>query len=567
MKKITSIGLIILFSLIFLVLERKNIKYYKVLEVVEGDKFYIDLNKNGIKDKDELFHIKNVNAFPERYSRKIEDYAKRYNLTTDECIFLGKMAKTFAAQKLLGKEISFKNVIQPYNPKYYYRFAEIYLEDKDFGILLLKEGLAFAYEGKGFNSYKTYEDINKIKKNAAQCGKTCLKNQKADFIKTRQKQPFKQTENAKTISYTASSHAIFGDVEIFLINPNTFNRPSSSCKTQACSAILANINNAKTSIDFALYGIENQNEVLKALKDAKERGVLIRGVVDSKPDNTYVYKDTEKLNADFDIISDFKPHFMHNKFFIFDNKTVITGTANVSASGTGGYNANTVVLIKNSSVARLYTREFNEMYRGNFSLAKENSSQKILLNDGKEVDIYFSPAGNPLYKGILPLLTKAKKEIFVSIFYLTNKEIINALIEAKKQGVDVKIIYDAVGANAMKEKVRSLRDAGVLLKVENWGGKNHEKNMVIDSEYLITGSANFSNSGMKKNDENILIFKNAALAGFYRKHFLNLYNSIDNKYLKFTPRAESFESGNSCYDGIDNNFDGKIDSEDVGCKR
>ena len=146
------------------------------------------------------------------------------------------------------------------------------------------------------------------------------------------------------------------------------------------------------------------------------------------------------------------------------------------------------------------------------------------------------------------------------------RKIINALIEAKKRGVDVKIIYDAVAANSMKEKVRWLRISGVSLKVENWGGKDHEKNMVIDGKYFITGSANFSNSGMKKNDENVLIFKSSAIAGFYQKHFLDLYNSIDNKYLKFTPRAESFESGNSCYDGIDNNFDGKIDSEDIGCK-
>ncbi len=566
MKKISAVILITLFSLIFLIIERQNVQYYKVLEVVEGDKFYIDLNKNGIKDNDELFHIKNVNAFPERYNRKIEDYAKRYDLTLDECIFLGKMAKTFAAQKLLGKEISFKSAIQPYNPKYYYRFAEIYLDGEDFGILLLKEGLAFAYEGKGFNPYKAYEDLKKIKKNAERCGKTCLKNQNPNFAKTSVNRPSKQDNNAKTIIYTTSQHGVFGDVELFLINPNSSKRPSNTCKTQACKVILTNINNACNSIDFALYGIEGRNEILKALKDAKNRGVKIRGVVDGKPDNTYVYSDTAELYASFDTISDFKPHFMHNKFFIFDNKAVITGTMNISASGTGGYNANTVVLIKNPSVAQVYTKEFNEMYAGNFSLAKENNDSSIILNDGTTVDIYFSPKGNLLYKGILPILTQAKREIFVSIFYLTNNEIINALIEAKKRGVDVKIIYDAVAANSMKEKVRWLRVSGVSLKVENWGGKDHEKNMVIDGKYFITGSANFSNSGMKKNDENVLIFKSSAIAGFYQKHFLDLYNSIDNKYLKFTPRAESFESGNSCYDGIDNNFDGKIDSEDIGCK-
>ena len=187
---------------------------------------------------------------------------------------------------------------------------------------------------------------------------------------------------------------------------------------------------------------------------------------------------------------------------------------------------------------------------------------------GKNVglDIYFSPVGNPLEKGILPILRGAKKEVYVSIFYLTNRAIINELIAAKARGADVRVIYDAVGANNMKDQVKILRAAGVKVKVENWGGKDHEKNMAVDGRIFITGSANFSNSGMKRNDENILIFKSPEIAGFYRDYFLKLYRGLDEKYLKFTPRAESLESGNSCYDGLDNNFDGKVDKDDAGCK-
>ncbi len=567
MKRLISIFVIILSSLIFMLSERHNTQYYKVLEVVEGDKFYIDLNKNGIKDKDELFHVKNVNTFPLKYNSKIEYYSKRYNLTECQMFFLGETAKKYTTKMLFGKEISFITEPAPYNPKYYYRFAEISLDGKDFAVMLLEEGLAFAYEGKNFNPYKTYEDLKKIKKNASLCPETCLKKQKSNFNKTKENQGFQRNKNAKTPVFTESPVRTYGSVSIFLINPNTFNKPSYSCKANACKVILDKIKSAQNSIDFAVYGTERQPEVIQALLDAKKRGVKIRGVVDSKPDNTYVYKDTTKLVSNFDTISDFKTPFMHNKFFIFDEKTVITGTMNISAAGSGGYNANTVVLINNPDVARVFTREFNEMFSGKFQTAKGNNTAKnISLNNACTLDIYFSPVGNVLNEGILPLLTQAKKEIYVSIFYLTNKPIIDALINAKKRGVDVKIIYDAVGANSMKEKVRSLRAAGVLLKAENWGGKDHEKNMVIDGKYFITGSANFSNSGMGKNDENILIFKNPEIAGFYRNYFLKLYNSIDNKYLKFTPRAESFESGNSCYDGIDNNFDGKTDSEDIGCK-
>ncbi len=573
MKRFLAVFIIILSSLIFVVLEHKNTQYYRVLEVIEGDKFYIDLNKNGAKDKDELFYVKNVNTFPAKYNSKIKEYAERYDITVCEALSLGEAAKNFTKEKLEGKEISFKNPPVPYKPRYYYRFAEILTKDnKDFGIILLEEGLAFAYESKSrsknFNPYKTFENLKKLKKNAEFYSKTCSKDEKRDFEKDKQNQEFQHNTKLKTQAYTDSPVRKFGSVTIFLINPNTFNKPSNTCKTQACRVILDNIKNAQNSIDFALYGFEGQDEIFKALIEAKSRGVTVRGVVDSKPDNTFVYRDTTKLISNFQAISDFKTPFMHNKFFIFDKKAVITGTMNISASGCGGYNANTVVLTDNPSIAAVFTQEFNDMYGGKFQSAKGNNTSKNMpLDSGGTLDIYFSPMGNALYEGILPLIKRAKQEIFISIFYLTNKEIIEALIGAKSRGVNVKIIYDAVGANAMRERVKQLRASGVHVKVENWGGKDHEKNMVIDGKIFITGSANFSNSGMKKNDENVLIFKSPEIAGFYRDYFLKLYHSIDNKYLKFIPRAESFESGNSCYDGIDNNFDGKTDFEDAGCKR
>lgn len=567
MKKFISVCIIILTTLLFLVFERQNVQYYRVLDVIEGDKIYIDLNHDGKPGADELFHLKNVNTFPKKYNSKLEYYSKRYDITEEEALYLGQKAFEYTKSKLLGREIAFTTEPAAYNPKYYYRFAEISFDNKNFGIALLEEGLAFAYEGKGFNPYKTYENLKKIKKNAKMCGKSCLKSSIVDFKNNEKNQGFKQDENTKTIIYTDSPVFTSGDVKIFLINPNSMSKLSYTVKTKACRVILDNIKSAQNSIDFALYGIEGQDEILKALLDAKARGVRIRGVVDSKPDNLYVYRDTAKLTLEFGAITDNRAPFMHNKFFIFDEKSVITGTMNLSNSGCSGYNANTMVLVKSASVARAFTQEFNQMYSGKFQLQKENNSIKgIRLNNEIILDIYFSPAGNVLYQGILPIIREAEKEIYISIFYLTNKEIIEALINAKNRGVDVKIIQDALSANSMREKVSKLRTSGILLKVENWGGKDHEKNMVIDGKYFVTGSANFSYSGMKKNDENILIFKSSEIGGFYRKHFLSLYNSINKKYLKSIPRAESFESGNSCYDGIDNNFDGNTDSNDIGCK-
>ncbi|MBQ3642048.1 hypothetical protein II906_09020, partial [bacterium] len=91
------------------------------------------------------------------------------------------------------------------------------------------------------------------------------------------------------------------------------------------------------------------------------------------------------------------------------------------------------------------------------------------------------------------------------------------------------------------------------------------KSIIIDDEISIIGSMNFSNSGEKRNDENVLIIRNKNISIYLRNIFEYLWAKIPDKYLKYDVRAESVDSIGSCFDGIDNNFDGKIDSEDEGC--
>jgi len=80
------------------------------------------------------------------------------------------------------------------------------------------------------------------------------------------------------------------------------------------------------------------------------------------------------------------------------------------------------------------------------------------------------------------------------------------------------------------------------------------------------GSMNFSNSGENKNDENMLIITNPRLAQSYKNFFNYLWEIIPDRYLKYNPKAESPESIGSCSDGVDNNFNGKIDKEEELCK-
>ena len=198
------------------------------------------------------------------------------------------------------------------------------------------------------------------------------------------------------------------------------------------------------------------------------------------------------------------------------------------------------------------------MYEGRFH------SVKTSMN--KTSNIYFSPQDKTITNGVLPLIKGAKNYIYIPAFIVIENRIIEELISAKKRGIDVRIIADALNASARHSRVKDLRENGVPVKIENYAGKMHSKTMIIDDKYLLLGSMNFSYSGENRNDENFIILANPEAAKFYKSFFLYLWDKIPDKWLKYYPKAESFDSVGSCSDGIDNDYDGLIDSADEGCR-
>ncbi len=126
-------------------------------------------------------------------------------------------------------------------------------------------------------------------------------------------------------------------------------------------------------------------------------------------------------------------------------------------------------------------------------------------------------------------------------------------------------MLDATAARNKYSMHKKLREEGIAVKVENFGGKMHVKSIVVDNQYIVSGSMNLTKAGNSKNDENTLIIKNNELAKKYKNYFLKLWNSIPDKYLYIDPNPEGIESGESCRDGIDNDFNHQVDMKDRRC--
>jgi len=408
-------------------------------------------------------------------------------------------------------------------------------------------------------------------------------------------------------------------MQLILQDPLQYDKPANQCVSDLCTSLLKLIDSAHESIDFAVYGTRMQSDILEALILARDRGVSIRGYMDRDTFNQNYYSSTDhwvdqigNIRDDYqrelqcysrfdgeppcdrplgfqgplqcvaydlgndqilvggyastDSIAPIK--IMHNKFFIVDHQRVWTGSANISNSGTGGYNANAVVVLNSKNIAKIYTEEFDQLWQRNGRCQKEpNGIEEFDLLSGK-LTTWFSPQDNTIRYGVKSLIARAEKQINVAVFFLTEKYLTADLIAAHQRGVDVRVIIDATSAKNEYSKHEVLREAGIPVKIENWGGKMHMKSASIDDQFLVLGSMNWTSAGQTSNDENTLLVHSKKWTTHFDTHFDYLWETIPEKWqlLGARPDPESHDSGTSCTDGVDNDFDNLVDDQDPGCK-
>lgn len=533
-------------------------KLYKVLEA----KTPADISLEGRE-----FIIKDYDCFDTAFTAKNKKLADSLSITEQEAFVLGNLSKYWANNLLKGRKIYISNNDDLVYYKYGYKTKFIYsgycIKDgkpcyQEAFDKKLKDVRKGNYKVLDMQSEKVYDlSDEKIK---------TLKNYLV-IRKSHLPRHNKEKQTPKQVNKKIDS----GFIKIFFSDSTSKTKPDRSCSSDICREILTNINHAEKTIDMAIYGYSRTPEIEKALSNAMKRGVKIRLVYDSDEKGGNIYPDTEIIKKLLpDGISDIKSaeakRIMHNKFYIFDDKILITGSANLSHTDMSGFNSNSIAVINSAEIAKIYKREFEQMYSGKFHNEKEKFDKSRIILGNSEIEIFFSPKDKALASAVIPVINNAKSYIYLPTFVLTDKRVTDALINAKNRGVDVKILIDALNASVQHSKHNDLRTAGILVKTENYAGKMHSKSLISDDKYVIIGSMNFSNSGENKNDENLVLIKDSVLAKAYKEFFLYQWSRVDNKWLKMNARAEGKDSIGSCSDGLDNNYDGLTDTDDPACK-
>ncbi len=372
-------------------------------------------------------------------------------------------------------------------------------------------------------------------------------------------------------------------------------------------AVVAGIDAARTSVDYAMFS-PRSTRIAEALVRAHERGVAVRALIDEsqskaeyfKPFVDYLaYKGVAVKvlagpngeNSDFPLAEK-----MHNKFMILDGRVVETGSANHTKRASIDNYENAHFLDDKVDVAA-----FAYVFKHMFGVAKafpapaapvtlptDEQLREDILNPPAKPPVEPPPAEPPLpaartfsFRGraypavafrpydpvvshIVAAIGAAKKTVKIAIYQFDQREVLDALQDAKKRGVDVQVVLDRShvyttgtshegGPRKPRPMVVELVKSGfdmILVHGQN-RGIQHNKFVIVDDQFLETGSYNFTRQSEDDHYESVLFTMEKGRVGLYRRYFTYLRdNGAEVDFDKFeeilnrteaVPESEDFE--------------------------
>jgi len=179
----------------------------------------------------------------------------------------------------------------------------------------------------------------------------------------------------------------------------------------------------------------------------------------------------------------------------------------------------------------------------------------------KSADIEWTFEGKNQEKLLIEVIKSAKSTLDIAIYSLTDPDIVGAIKDAKKRGVNVRIITDKQQAagKTQTEALKLLGSAGIPIKINSHSGLMHLKMTIADKKIATTGSFNYSKAASESNDEILVVIRNADVAKNFTAEFEKMWNDKkrfataeykiaqpENKTETTTEKAKENVTYNSC---------------------
>ena len=127
-------------------------------------------------------------------------------------------------------------------------------------------------------------------------------------------------------------------------------------------------------------------------------------------------------------------------------------------------------------------------------------------------------------EALISLIDKARESIHICSFEMNLEEVADALIAAKKRGLEVVFITDDEhGIEADEEDGLNLfskmEEAGIEIHDDARSGLMHDKIWLFDKAVLWTGSCNITVNGVFRNNNDVVVLFSEDAAAIYEKEF------------------------------------------------
>lgn len=143
----------------------------------------------------------------------------------------------------------------------------------------------------------------------------------------------------------------------------------------------------------------------------------------------------------------------------------------------------------------------------------------------------YSPISN-LERSQMEMLGKAKISIDIAMYSFTDRELAEELGRFARTGVRVRVYRDSAQYEQESQHglstTETLLAAGVQVKVKASRDLMHLKSYAIDRALLRTGSANWSPTGLKRQDNDIRYEVDPVLAKQFETRFAEMRDRPDN---------------------------------------
>lgn len=136
------------------------------------------------------------------------------------------------------------------------------------------------------------------------------------------------------------------------------------------------------------------------------------------------------------------------------------------------------------------------------------------------IETHYAPVEN-LERVDAALIASARSKIELTAFSLTDWPIIDALINAQQRGVKVRIVLDPT----QRQAIDRLHEIAGNVRVKVPGPYMHLKSYSINGVILRSGSANLTASGLKQQDNDLVVIHEAAAAHAFEARFEQIWSA------------------------------------------